>query len=75
MLPEMRKPSETYFLNLPNGSGICILDASFQEEIIGLVEKNLEEGCIRNIKNKNKYKSQSDPVVLTKVEVRNQIRS
>ena len=33
MLPEIRKPSETYFLNLLDGSDICILDASFRKKL------------------------------------------
>lgn len=74
MLPEIRKPSETYFLNPPGGSGICILDTGFRKKLWAWWKRSLEEGCLWNLKNKNKDKSWSDPAVLTKVEGSKHVR-
>lgn len=57
MLPEIRKPSETYFLNLLDGSGICILDASFRKKLWAWWKRPLEEACIWNIITKTKIRA------------------
>ena len=57
MLPEIRKPSETYFLNLIDGSGICILDASFRKKLWAWWKRPLEEACIWNIITKTKIRA------------------
>ena len=57
MLPEIRKPSETYFLNLLDGSDICILDASFRKKLWAWWKRSLEEGCIWNIITKTKIRA------------------
>jgi len=57
MLPEIRKPSETYFLNLLDGSGICILDPSFRKKLWAWWKRPLEEACIWNIITKTKIRA------------------
>lgn len=57
MLPEIRKPSETYFLNVADGSGIHILDASFRKKFWAWWKRSLEEGCVWNIITKTKIRA------------------
>lgn len=56
MLPEMRKPSETYFLNLPNGSGICILGAGFRKKWWAYWKRSLEKDILGTSKIKTKIR-------------------
>lgn len=70
MLPEIRKPSETYFLTLPDGPGICILEVSFRKKLRACWKRSLEEGCVWKNITKTKIRANLTSEFSQKWEIR-----